>query len=165
MQWLLSVKDHLSSLSAFGALPFKKSKHVAHFCSWLFGLIGFPMIFHTDNGKEFVSKLIIQMLKQLSPSTTTVTGRPCRPQDQGSMENMNKLAKRILASFDQEDRLAGQEPNWTYNLGRLAGVVNSQVQKGTHAVSACEAVFGMPFSGQVPPCDPQALRECETIEQ
>ena len=103
MRWIISVKDHLTGLSAFGAMPFKKPKFVVHFLSGLFGLIGFPMIFHTDNGTEFVSKLVIRMLKERSPTTTTVTGRPRRPQDQVSIENMNKLAKRVLGNFDQED--------------------------------------------------------------
>ena len=93
MRWLISFKDHLTGFCAFGALPFKKQKYVVHWVSWLFGLIGFPLIFHTDNGKEFVSKLILSMLKALSPSTSTVTGRPRNPRDQGSVENVNKVAK------------------------------------------------------------------------
>ena len=124
------------------------------------------MILHTDNGKEFVSKLIVQMLKKMSPSTTTVTGRPRRLQDQGSIENLNKLAKRILSNLDQEDRHSGKIPNWTFNLGKLAAVVNSQMQKGSNQVTSYEAVFGMPYSGrETTSCNPQELRKCETVEQ
>ena len=166
MRWIISVKDHLTGLSAFGAMPFQKPKFVVHFLSGLFGLIGFPMIFHTDNGTEFVSKLVIRMLKERSPSTTTVTGRPRRPQDQGSIENMNKLAKRVLGNFDQEDRLAGRGPNWTNNLGWLMSVVNSHEQKGLHNVTSYEAVFGLPYSGTATaPCSQTELRKCETIQQ
>ena len=48
----------------------------------------------------------------------TVTGRPCTPRDQGSVENMNKLVKRVIEPLENEDRLNGIEPNWTRFLGR-----------------------------------------------
>jgi hypothetical protein len=41
------------------------------------------------------------------------SGRPRRPSDQGSVENMNKLVKRVLGSTLAERRLAGEDPNWT----------------------------------------------------
>ena len=51
-RWLMTVKDHLSRLTAFMSLPRKRPKYVAHELSILFGLLGFPHIFHTDNVKS-----------------------------------------------------------------------------------------------------------------
>ena len=81
------------------------------------------------------------------------------------MENVNKLAKKVLSALDEEDHQAGREPNWTRNLGRLNSIVNSQVQGGKNDISAYEAVFGMPFEGRMALGNPESLQECETIEQ
>ena len=166
MRWLMTVKDHLTGYSMFWCLPRKRPKCVAAALDYLFGLVGFPSIFHTDNGSEFTAKEILQLLKELCPSILTVTGRPRKPSDQGSVENMHKLAKRILHGIEQEERSKGRVPNWTRLLGRMMGVVNSQKQKGANAVSAYDAVFGMPFSGNSDVLsEPANVRACETIEQ
>jgi hypothetical protein len=46
------------------------------------------MIFHTDNGKEFTAKVVLEFFRDLNPNILTVTGRPRRPSDQGSVENI-----------------------------------------------------------------------------
>jgi len=112
-------------------LPRKRPKYVAAALDYLFGLVGFSSIFHTDNGSEFTAKEILQLLKELCPSILTVTGRPRKPSDQGSVENMNKLAKRILHSVEQEEKSKGRVPNWTRLLGRMMGVVNSQKHRSS----------------------------------
>ncbi len=48
-----------------------------------FGLAGYPLIFHTDNGNEFTACLIIDMIADINPAILTVTGRPRTPRDQG----------------------------------------------------------------------------------
>jgi len=165
MCWLMKVKDHLTGFTAFYCLPRKHPKCVTAALDYIFGLIGFPNIFHTDNGNEFTAKEILKMLKELCPSTTTVTGRPGKPSDQGSVENMNKLAKRILHSIEQEECLKGRIPNWTRPLGRMMGTVNSQKQKGANAVANYDVVCGMSHSGhQDALSEPAVLRQCETLE-
>jgi len=77
------------------SLPRKKAKYVDHELDLIFGIIGYPAIFHTDNGKEFLAKLILKILKELNPYIVTVTGRPHTPRDQGSVESMNKLIKVV----------------------------------------------------------------------
>ena len=79
----------------------------------LFGLIGYPAIFHTDNGKEFTARSILQFLRRVNPNILTVTGRPRKPSDQGSVERMNRLVKRVIGSELAERRMAGENPNWT----------------------------------------------------
>ncbi len=99
---------------------------VAYKLQEIFGLIGYPKIFHTDNGKEFTVKCVLEFLRHRNPNIITVTGRPRHPRNQGSVENVNKLVKRVLGTVLSERRLAGQNPNWTKVLGSVAAVINSQ---------------------------------------
>jgi hypothetical protein len=95
MHWVLTIKDHATGLMYLCALPRKRPDLVAYKLQDIFGVIGYPKIFHTDNVKEFTAKLISQFLCAMNPNILTVTGCPRRPCDQGSIENMNKFVKRV----------------------------------------------------------------------
>ncbi len=71
----------------------------------MFGVIGFPKIFHTDNGKEFTAKVFLKFLRQINPKIIAVTGWPYCPSEQGLIEGMNKLVKRVIGSKLTEWRL------------------------------------------------------------
>jgi hypothetical protein len=163
MRWVMTLKDHATGLTYCCALPRKRPNLVAYKLQEIFGVIGYPKIFHTDNGKEFTAKLIIKMLRELNPNILAVTGRPRRPRDQGSVENANALVKRVLGSILAERRLAGENPNWTEVLGSVAAVINAQSGRGKNHVSAYEAVFGQvynhPFS-----CTKEEARRCWTVK-
>ena len=96
MRWLMTLKDHATGLTYICALPRKEAHLVAYKLQEIFGLIGYPNIFHTDNGKEFTAVCVLELLHHLNPNIMTVTGRPRCPCDQGSVENVNKLVKRVL---------------------------------------------------------------------
>ena len=51
-RWILTVKDHATGWTHIRSLPRKKAKFVAHELDFIFGFIGCPRIFHSDNGKE-----------------------------------------------------------------------------------------------------------------
>jgi hypothetical protein len=163
MRWVMTLKDHASGLTYICALPRKRPNLVAYKLQEIFGLIGYPKNFHTDNGKEFTAKLIIEFLCQLNPNILAVTGRSRRPRDQGSEENANAMVKRVLGSVLAERRLAGDNPNWTEVLGSVAAVFNSQCGRGKYHVSAYEAVFGQvydhPFS-----CSKEEAHRCWTVK-
>ena len=57
MRWIMTTKDHSTRLTHLTALPLKQAKFVAHELDQLMGLIGYPIIFHTDNGTEFIAKV------------------------------------------------------------------------------------------------------------
>jgi transposase InsO family protein len=88
-------------------------------------LENYVIIFHTDNGKEFTSRVIIDMVKAMNKGIMTVTGRPRKPNDQGSVENVKKLIKRTLANLEDAERQEGKDPNWTKLLGNVMNVVNN----------------------------------------
>ena len=101
------TKDHATGLTHLCALPRKRPYLVAYKLQELFSVLGFPRIFHTDNGKEFTAKCVLEFLCELNPAILAVTGRPLQPRDQGSMENMNKLVKCVLNSV-----LCREEVDW-----------------------------------------------------
>ena len=164
MRWVLVIKDHATGLTYMCALPRKRPKLVAYKLQEVFGIIGYPKIFHSDNGKEFTAKIIVAFLRQLNPNILSVTGRPRRPRDQGSVENVNKLVKRVLGSVLAERRLAGESPNWTEVLGSVAAVVNSQSGRGKDDVSAYEFVFGAEFEQQFS-CSKDDARKCWRVDE
>ena len=112
-----------------------------------------PKIFHTDNGKEFTAKVVFEFLRHLNPNILAVTGRPRRPRDLGSVENVNKLVKRVIGAVLSERRAEGQNPNWTEILGSVAAVINSQFGRGKndgyldrHWTTLCLAVSQRPVA-------------------
>ncbi len=62
MRWILTLKDHATSLVYLCALPRKRANLIAYKLQEIFGIIGYPMIFHTDNGKEFTAKVLLEFL-------------------------------------------------------------------------------------------------------
>ena len=121
MRWVMTIKDHSTGLAYLCALPRKHPHLIAYKLQGIFGIIGYPKMFHTDNGKEFTEKVVLKAQRETNPHIYAVTGRPRRPSDQGSVESMNKLMKRILGTLLTERRLAGDNPNWTVVLGMVAG--------------------------------------------
>jgi hypothetical protein len=108
MCWVLMIKDHCTGRVYLCAPPCKRPKLVVYKLQEIFGSIGYLKIFHTDNGKEFTGKLILQFLCNLNPNILTVTGRPQQTSDQGSVENMNQVIKRVLCSVLAELHLIGK---------------------------------------------------------
>jgi IS30 family transposase len=104
MHWILTLKDHATSLVYLCTLPRKRANLIAYKLQEIFGTIEYPMIFHTDNGKEFTAKVVLEFLCDLNPNILTVTGRPRHPSDQGSVENMNKFVKKTLGTVLAEYR-------------------------------------------------------------
>ena len=51
---------------------------------------------HSDNRKEFKAKIVLGLLRKFNPNILSDYRRPRRPQDQGSVESMNKFVKRNI---------------------------------------------------------------------
>ncbi len=130
MHWILTLKDYATALVYLCALLRKRANLIAYKLQEIFGIIGYPMIFHTNNGKEFMAKVVLELLWDLNPNILTVTGRPRRPSDQGSVENMNKFVKRTLGTVLAEYRLFGKHRNWTEVLGSIVSAINLQHGRG-----------------------------------
>jgi hypothetical protein len=142
MHWILTFKDHATALVYLCALPRKWVNVIAYKLQEIFGIIRYPKIFYTDNRKEFTAKVVLEFFGDLNPNILTVSGRPRRPSNQISVENMNKFVKRTLGTVLAEYWLIGKHPNWTEVLGSLASAINTQHGRGKNYVSAYEAVYG-----------------------
>lgn len=164
MRWVVTIKDHCTGFTHISAIPRKTAKYVAHRLQEFFGLVGYPSIFHTDNGKEFTARLILKFLRQLNPSIITVTGRPRQPSDQGSVESMNRFVKRIIGSELAERRLAGENPNWTEILGSVVSTINSQHGRSANSTSAYKAIFGQSYDQDVS-CSLEEARLCWSVDE
>ena len=164
MRWVLTIKDHATGLMYLCALPRKRPDLIAYKLQEIFGLIGYPKIFHTDNEKEFTTKSILKFLRHLNPNVLTVTGRPRRPRNQGSIENMNKFVKRVLEMVLSERREAGENPNWTEVLGSVAATINSKHGRGKNKVFSYEAVFGHQFNHALS-CSKDEAHRCWTVTE
>jgi hypothetical protein len=164
MRWVLTTKDHATGLMYLCALPRKCPDLIAYKLQEIFGVIGYPKIFYTDNGKEFTAKFILQFLCAMNPNILTVTGRPRRPHDQGSVENMNNFVKRVLGMVLAERRLAGENPNWTEVLGSVATMINLQHGCRKNDVSLYKAVFGHEFNHEFA-CSKEEAHRCWTLDE
>ena len=69
MRWIVTLKDHFTKFILCGAVPQKKPAMVAHLVGQWFGMIGYPLIYHTDNGKEVngFQREILQMIRDFTP--------------------------------------------------------------------------------------------------
>ena len=164
MRWIITVKDHATGLVYVVCIPRKRASFVAHELEKLFGFIGYPSIFHTDNGKEFTAKLILQLLRNNNPNILSVTGRPRVPRDQGSVENMNRIVKRVLGRIVAERRLQHQSSNWTELLGSVMSAINSQAGRGKNAAPSYNAVFGQSMDQNFS-CSKEEARRCWTVAE
>jgi transposase InsO family protein len=153
------VQRPLHRLCCSCVYPKKRASFVAFVLQDIFSLVGYPSIFHTDNGKEFTGEAVVQLLRDNAPSCVTVTGRPRTPRDQGSVENINRQVRRTL---QEDDRRRGTVPNWTKDIGRMVAALNDKELKGRGQVAPYKAVFGMDLADKEQE-DPQTLRTCKTV--
>ena len=72
---------------------------------------GAPNILQSDNGREFVNKIITE-LTTLWPDLKLVHGRPRHPQSQGSVEKANDEVHKQLVSWMRDNN----STNWTQGL-------------------------------------------------
>jgi hypothetical protein len=65
MKWLLVIKDHFTRFVYLTALPTKHADHVAAEVAKFFALFGYPLVWHTDNGKEFIAEIVMKIIREL----------------------------------------------------------------------------------------------------
>jgi len=66
----------------------------------IFCIFGAPVILQSDNGREFVNK-IIKYLKTMWSTLKIVHGKPHHSQSQGSVERANQVIQNILKTWMQ----------------------------------------------------------------
>ena len=121
--YILTIKCCFSKFAWLFPLRRKEIEGVYKALKFLFEKEGFPEIFQSDNGKEFIGGLIKKFLK--SNEVQIKHGRPRHPQSQGQVENLNKTIKhhlrRILCNLSEEKQ--GQV--WPMLLPGVATMYNN----------------------------------------
>jgi transposase InsO family protein len=148
MKWLLVMKDHLTRLCYLVPLPQKEAKLVAHELFHKFGLLGYPLVLQSDNGKEFTGSAVIDMLYDLDPGITSVQGCPRTPRDQGSVERLNQTIKRIISKLvmKMKDKFPNKQHSWITVYPMAMSAMNSaKTSRKKFDNSPYESVFGIQF--------------------
>ena len=143
--FLLVIKDHFTRFIVGHELETKSAHLVARAIYKIYSIIGYPLIQHTDNGKEFVAAEVTRLLHEISPSSRTLTGRPRTPRDQGSIERSNGAIKNCLGSGVQDEILAGtKDASWLTEYPRVFAGLNASSNR-SDGLSAYFMLFGMNY--------------------
>ncbi|CAF1545405.1 unnamed protein product, partial [Rotaria sordida] len=96
-KWIFHAKDYFSKYSWLYPLVTKEAINVAETLKSIFYQFGPPRILQSDNGREFVAKVILALTK-LWPGLLIINGRPRHPQSQGLVERGNAVVQQLLGT-------------------------------------------------------------------
>ena len=76
--WILHIVDHWSNFNFAFPLVKRKANHKA-LHNYVFPVFGLPAIIHSDNGKEFINKLIGDVVSTWPGHVQLISDRPRHP--------------------------------------------------------------------------------------
>jgi len=95
---------------------------------WVFPVMGLPSILQSDNGWEFVNKLIEEVIATWPGQMQLVSGRPRHPQSQGLVEQAHYTLERMMSARISES--GTKQPPWSDWLPHITC-------KYIHALTGC----------------------------
>jgi Transposase and inactivated derivatives, IS30 family len=122
-QYVLSVKCTFSKYIWLFPLKERDSSSIYQLLRFICEKEGFPEIFQSDNGSEFVAKIISTFLK--SHDVKIKHGKPYHPQSQGQVENLNKTVKQHLSRILQKMSREEAAKTWPLLLPGIASIINN----------------------------------------
>ena len=98
----------------------------------LFHKVGFPLIFHTNNGTEFINVLVYNLLIETNPDILLVSGASRTHHHQGSVEVGNRSIKTIIHKELVNSNIASKskstEPvGWVSVLLQMTSAMNGSI--------------------------------------
>lgn len=135
-KWILNYQDHSTKFLSLRPLESKRASEVANNLLAIFLTFGAPKILQSDNGREFVNSIIVE-LKELWPDCVIIHGRPRHPQSQGSIERSNQDIENMLRAWMKDNNTK----KWSVGLQ----FVQFQKNSSHHRVigrSPYKALFG-----------------------
>jgi len=120
-QWILHYQDHHDKMSYLCAMEDKKPKTVAFHLLPLFLQQGAPLILQSDNGREFVAKVIEELLKTWK-ECKIVHGSPRHPQSQGSVERANVDIETMVTQWMKDEN----STKWSWGIHFIAHKKNNR---------------------------------------
>ncbi|XP_016659939.1 KRAB-A domain-containing protein 2-like [Acyrthosiphon pisum] len=94
--------DHLTKFTQLRPLKSKTAEEDAHHLLNIFLIFGAPNILHSDNGREFVNKVISELCSMWD-GVNIVHGKPRHSQKQGSIERANQDFQNILRAMMKDN--------------------------------------------------------------
>ena len=117
-QWILHCVDHWSKFNFLYPLERKSAVCVAEpLDTQLFPYFGVPRILHSDNGREFISAVIGELLEKWGPGIQLISGRPRHPQSQGAVERAHATFQRKLSA--EIAKTTVKKPEWSKWLSHI----------------------------------------------
>ena len=135
-KYIMVYQDHLTKFTHLEALKTKSALEVAFNLINIFKIFTAPLILHSDNGREFVNKVIHEMLL-LWPACKMVNGKARHSQSQGSVERCNRDIEAMLACWRRDN----QRNDWSNGLREIQYSKNARHHTGIGR-SPFKALFG-----------------------
>lgn len=124
-RFIMVYQDHLTKFVQLRALKSKTAEEVANNILDIFCIFGAPVILQSDNGREFVNK-IINDLKIMWPMLKIVHGKPRHSQSQGSVERANQDIQNMLITWMQTNSVK----SWKEGLRFVQLMKNKALHSG-----------------------------------
>lgn len=122
--WLiLTVMNCFSKYCWLISLKTKQAIEVDNGLCSIFKQFGCPHILHLGNRREFVSHVTEILCLKLN--IKVVHGRPCHPQSQGQVENLNKRVKTAVVSMLLKFKKEDQAKVWPSLLNDVTQLLNN----------------------------------------
>lgn len=137
-KFIMVYQDHLTKFVVLRPLKSKTADEVCDNIIDIFTLLGAPCILQSDNGREFVNK-IIDSLVNTWPNLKMVHGKPRHSQSQGSVERANQDIENMITTWMQDHKTS----KWSEGLKFIQLMKNSALHSGIKR-SPYEAMFGCP---------------------
>ena len=149
----MTVKDHATRFTVLIALPNKEGVTIATELERLFSIIGYPLVYHTDNAGELCGALAQDVLERLRDGVADATpsqpvqGGSYNPREQGSAERCNRSTKdKIQTAVEQERSDGNPDANWLTVLPKVSRSLNATAKSRSSGNAAPYlSVFGMPY--------------------
>ena len=118
-KWILHLVDHWSKFHFVFPLTCKSAANVANALQkWVFPVMGLPSVLQSDNGREFVNKLIEEVVARWPGHVQLVSGRPRHPQSQGLVEQAHYTLERMISAKIADS--GTEQPAWANWLPHIA---------------------------------------------
>ena len=145
MKYILVIKGHSTKFTWLRPIQAKEARFVRVKLKILYYEVGSPLIYHNDNGSEFVA-IVVQQLLARNRFVCTVTGQPYKPIDKGSVERQNREIKKVIDSCLLVEKKKGKaNPSWVEMLPMTTGVLKNRVGYGSNKTTPYHHVYGIDY--------------------
>jgi hypothetical protein len=137
--YILSLVDYFTKWPEAIAIPDKKAETIASSLYKIFLIMGFPAIYSSDQGREFVNSVMSSLIEKTNAVHRISTAY--HPQTNGLVERFNQTIQQMILKICNED-----QNDWDIFLPELLFSYRTMVHKTTKQ-TPFSVMFGRPFSG------------------